>query len=471
MLQMKANPGFTTLNLPVLAGSSAQEDADDPARAVASAAAAQLEQHYVFPAKAKVAASLLRERSVAGAYDGKTSDALAVLITADLATVLHDKHVRVRYSHEVLPPESPGDDEPSAVEQAQRAALERSIGFGVQRSAHLPGNVGYIDIRIFAGATAARNRAIDGLADSVAYSDAVILDLRQNRGGDPDAVARLLSHFLPPDTHLNDFVGPGDVDAKIESSTYTSKIEGPRITVPLYVLTSSTTFSGGEECAYDVQALKRGTLVGETTGGGANPGMSQRVDDHFDIFVPEARARNPITMTNWEGSGVIPDVPVPADRALVIAYAMALDEKLNDPSLDAGDRNDVKHIRDGLDASDDDALLTDPADHVRSSTAGAPEDPAITARVRDLFARVRSGNLDRTQFSARFSAFLTPDYVDFAKNALGQNGPAKLVYLGESATPAGKTWLYDAQFATAPTIHLTIVSDAEGKIDNFSFKH
>jgi hypothetical protein len=470
MLQMKANPGLTNMTVSLLASASAHGSANDPARAVASAAAAQLEQRYVFPAKAKVAADLIRERSAAGAYDGKSRDALAVLITAYVATVLHDKHVRVRYSEDVQPPEG-AHDGPTAAELAREAAFKRSIGFGVQRSAHLPGNVGYIDIRIFAEAKLAGNRVIDGLADSVAYSDAVILDLRQNRGGDPDAVARLLSHFLPPDTHLNDFVGRGDDDAKIESSTYTSKIDGPTIAVPLYVLTSSTTFSGGEECAYDVKSLKRGTLVGEATGGGANPGMSHRLDDHFDIFIPEARARNPITMTNWEGTGVIPDVPVPADRALVTAYALALDEKLRDPSLDAGDRDDVRHTRDGLDASDDDALLTDPADHVHSSTAAATEDPALTARVRDLFARFQSGDLDRTQFSERFSAFLTPDYVDFTKTALGQNGPAKLVYLGVSATPDGKTWLYDAHFATAPTLHLTIVSDAQGKMDGFSFRH
>jgi hypothetical protein len=153
--------------------------------------------------------------------------------------------------------------------------------------------------------------------------------------------------------------------------------------------------------------LKRGTLVGETTGGGANPGSTHRLDDHFNIFVPDARARNPITMTNWEGTGVVPDVAVPADRALVTAYGMALDQKLKDPKLEADDRETLKEVLEGLHASDDSALLTEPSDHVNSATAKATEDVAMTARVSDFFARSQSGDVDRTQLSARFFAFLT----------------------------------------------------------------
>lgn len=126
--------------------------------------------------------------------------------TADLATVLHEKHVRLTIRR-------------TCSRTRARAGIDRKRGFGVRRSAHVAGDVGYIDLRMFAGSRPERDLVIDGLADSVAYSDAVILDLRQNHGGDPDAVARLLSHVLPSKTHLNDFAGRGDGDAKVVRST------------------------------------------------------------------------------------------------------------------------------------------------------------------------------------------------------------------------------------------------------------
>ena len=467
---MYARVAFIALGLLLTRTGAARATADDPSRIVASSAAAELEKRYVFPTRAKTAGALVRDHAASGAYDGKTKDALAAALTMDLAGVLHDKHVRVSYSNDIEPTASASGDAPSPAELAQQAAFERSVGFGVQRTAHLTGNVGYIDLRMFAETKPDRDRVIDGLADSAAYSDAVILDLRQNHGGDPDAVARLLSHFFPARTHLNDFVGRGDDNAKIENSTFTGKVRGPQITAPLYVLTSRRTFSGGEECAYDVQALKRGTLVGEPTGGGANPGSSHRLSDHFDIFVPDARARNPITMTNWEGTGVMPDVAVPADRALVTAYGMALDELLKDPKLESDDRDELKHTREGLATSDDAALLTEPSDHVNSATSAATEDRTITARVNEIVREFQSGEIDRTKLSAAFSTFLTPQNVDFGKSALGPGGPATLVYRGSSETPAGKTYLYDARFASAPTLHLTFVFDGADKVASFEFE-
>jgi len=266
---------------------------------------------------------------------------------------LHDKHVNVRYSAEVLPPDTPDNATPSPAQREAALRRGRQVGYGLGRVAHLPGNVGYIDVRGFPGVNDELNFVFDGAVNSVAYSDAIVLDLRRNHGGSPDSIARLLSHFLPPKTHLNDFVARGDGEPKVEESTYTDAVPGPRITAPLYVLTSNETFSGGEECAYDVQALKRGTLIGATTGGGANPGGTRRIDDHFMIFVPTERARNPITKTNWEGVGVKPEIDVPRERALATAYGMALDAKLRDTTLSAAARDSITQLRGKLAAMSD----------------------------------------------------------------------------------------------------------------------
>jgi hypothetical protein len=331
--------------------------ADDSARSVAVAAAGKLESGYVYPARAHAAAEMLRGNAQSGAYDGLRETALAARVTTDLDAVLHDKHVRLRYSADVLPPANSGGHGPSPEQRADFARAQRESGYGLGRVAHLPGNVGYLDLRGFAGPSEETTTVLDGMANSVAWSNAIVLDLRRNHGGSPEAVARLLSHFLPPKTHVNDFVDRGDGDPPVVRSTYTDEVPGPRITAPLYVLTSGETFSGGEECAYDVQALKRGTLVGAVTGGGANPGGPERVDDHFSIFVPSLRARNPITHQNWEGTGVKPDVAVPRDRALATAYGLALEARLREPSLSAGERAAIGAGRAKLDTMTDAEIL------------------------------------------------------------------------------------------------------------------
>src|SRR5262249_22574655 len=102
-------------------------------------------------------------------------------------------------------------------------------------------------------------------------------------------------------------------------------LDGKRYTgKPVYVLTSARTFSGAEEFAYNLQSRKRATIVGETTGGGAHPGGVRPINDHFAMFVPTGRAINPVTGTNWEGTGVKPDVAVRADEALETAHALAV---------------------------------------------------------------------------------------------------------------------------------------------------
>lgn len=145
----------------------------------------------------------------------------------------------------------------------------------------------------------------------VANTDALIIDLRKNNGGTPAMVALVSSDLFDEPTHLN------DIDTRVGDKTQqwwtAGFVPGQRFggKKPIYVLTSSRTFSGGEELADDLKSLHRATLVGETTGGGAHPMNRFRVNDHFEIGVPFARAIDPITKTNWEGTGVVPDASLP----------------------------------------------------------------------------------------------------------------------------------------------------------------
>jgi C-terminal processing protease CtpA/Prc len=102
--------------------------------------------------------------------------------------------------------------------------------------------------------------------------------------------------------------------------------------VGLYILTSSRTFSGAEEVTYNMKSRKRAIILGETTGGGAHPVSLRPVDDNIVISIPVGRAINPVTQSNWEGTGVEPDVQIPESEALIEAHILALKSIKGRPS-------------------------------------------------------------------------------------------------------------------------------------------
>jgi len=306
---------------------SSPADRSDPASSQALPAAERkglidsigraLAESYVFPEKVPAIAAKLRFSERAGRYSGMTPPSLADAMNADIHSVVQDAHLAVQYSATPLPVRAP-DQEPSAAERAERDAFFRSMNYGIRKVEVLEGNVGYLSIDGFldAGKTAS---IIDAAMTFLSNAGAIVLDLRGNHGGSPETVALVASYLLPAKTHINDiYLREGNLTKQFWTN---SIAENRRISdkVPVYVLTDKRTASAGEELAYDLQQLKRATIVGEPTWGGANPGGTVRLSDHFGIFVPGGRAINPITKTNWEGVGVRPDVPIAADQALTKA--------------------------------------------------------------------------------------------------------------------------------------------------------
>ncbi|HET7187772.1 MAG TPA: S41 family peptidase [Gemmatimonadaceae bacterium] len=309
-------------NIPV---SAIHIDAATRARVV-NAAAASLDSFYVFPDVAKRMGDTARARLARGDYDGYDSGpAFAQRLADDFAAISHDKHLNVRFDARGLPPQRPETGAPAAPTpddsaRDRREADERNCSFvKVER---LEGNVGYLRFDGFEDADLCAPTVAAAMT-FLAGTRAMIIDLRWNGGGQPKMVALVSSYLFDRRTHLND-LWTRRTNATEEFWTRDSvagrKFGGAK---PVYVLTSSRTFSGGEEFTNNLKTLKRATIVGETTGGGAHPVRGRRVDDHFMIGVPFARAINPITKTNWEGTGVEPDVKVPAADALSTAIKLA----------------------------------------------------------------------------------------------------------------------------------------------------
>jgi C-terminal processing protease CtpA/Prc len=161
-------------------------------------------------------------------------------------------------------------------------------------------------------------------------------------------VVYLISHFFAEgdNRHLNDIY---ERRTNTTRQYWTNASVGPRYSQPIYVLISPQTYSGGEECAYDLQAQKRATLVGETTGGAANPGEYIPLTKGFIAFIPTGRPINPVTSKNWEHVAVKPDIAASADTALKAAYTAILRgfiQKASDPH----EREELNAALEGIDS-------------------------------------------------------------------------------------------------------------------------
>jgi hypothetical protein len=284
----------------------------------------ELDERYVFPKVAKKMRQAIEGRVRGKEYDGiATGQELAQRLTAHLQEVSKDKHLRVHCSTEPLPKLPAKGDKPSEEAKKRRREEQRFRNSGFAKLERLPGNIGYLELRGFLDATEGAD-TVAAAMNFLANTDALIIDLRRNGGGTPKMVQLLCSYFFDTKPiHLNSlYWRKGD---RTEEFWTLDKVAGKRyLGKPLYILTSSRTFSAAEEFTYNLKNLKRATVVGEKTGGGAHPGGAAPLGDHFLVFIPSGRAINPITKTNWEGTGVVPDVALKADKALDTAHRLAL---------------------------------------------------------------------------------------------------------------------------------------------------
>lgn len=297
---------------------------------IVEAFAEAMEENYVFPEVGEECAKLLRRNLESGFYDEFSAEELAQQVHTQLMAITEDGHFGVSYT---LP-------QPMMIQGPQGGGGgggNAPANHGFRKVETMAGNVGYLDFGFFDGSEGAQ-RTTDAAMAFLRDSDALIVDMRQNGGGDPHAVRYICSYLFGEEpVHLNSLYDRRTNETQ-EFWTLTD-LPGERLDdIPVYVLTSSYTFSGAEEFSYNLQTQKRGTLVGETTGGGAHPVMGLNVGGGFTIRVPFARAINPVTGTNWEGTGVNPDIDCPADQALDIAHMMALDELTQTASGDRATR-------------------------------------------------------------------------------------------------------------------------------------
>ena len=315
-----------------------------------------LHKTYIFPEKSKVMAAYLKSQLEKGAYTTLTDPkAIASQLERDLQTAHHDGHLRVHYDPG-FPAQLPPPSRPIGIDK-EALRLERYNNFSFKRVEVLNGNIGYMEFTGFSGMVNQAKPTISAAFRFLANTKALIIDLRKNGGGSPHMVKHIASYLVQKRTRLND-IYDRRADKTMQFWADPAEADHAKLSMPVYILTSKHTFSAAEDFTYAMQVNQRAVIVGDTTGGGAHPTGPVYIGQGFVMDIPFARSINHITQTDWEGSGVLPDVPVAAEDALIRAQDEILALQLAGATTDA-QKHQTQWLRNALRAHEYDSTLTE----------------------------------------------------------------------------------------------------------------
>lgn len=282
---------------------------------IIEAAVASLRAHYVDPELAQRMGDALIAHEQHGDYDGVSDASLASLLTSHMRAVSHDLHLLMVYSDSPLP------DQPHAPIPEDIARYRSAMQYShctLENVEILPRNIGYLKLDSFPGLSVCQSSLVTAM-NRLNNADAIIFDLRDNRGGQPETVMFLAAYLFD---HPEFLYNPRE-NTTVHNWTRSPILGNKLADKPAYILTSASTASAAEHFSFDLQMLKRATLVGETTAGANHSGVWYRLDDHFGMGIPGAKPINPFANADWAEAGVHPDVPVKPADALETAQKLA----------------------------------------------------------------------------------------------------------------------------------------------------
>jgi retinol-binding protein 3 len=285
-----------------------------------------LNKHYIFSEKALSISVYLQMQHKKNAYTGLLNNPqkLAEQIMQDINVIHHDPHMRMKFDPDFVSLQN-YKPAPEDIERVKKYWKDNNYMF--KKVEILPGNIGYLPFDLFVEDIEAAKPTITAALKFLMNTTALIIDLRENMGGSPEMVSQLESYFFREKTHMNDLINRTNKDTTFFFADPV-KSDSLNLSMPVYILTSQHTFSGAEDFSYAMQTAKRAIVVGEITGGGAHPQMPSAVGQGFVVFIPFARSINPITQTDWEGKGVLPDVKATANEAFIKAQELIFRNRL-----------------------------------------------------------------------------------------------------------------------------------------------
>jgi hypothetical protein len=354
--------GLTAFAHPFFPQSSSKTLNPNEIRQTVEAIAHIFEEKYVFANEGNKIAELLRQKLLEGEYNKlKQGPDLARHLQEDARSVIQDRHIAIYYAPDEI--NAMQDPELQRKQKENSLLKARMNNHGFEEIRILPGNIGYLKLNSFSGTKAAFETAVAAM-QFLSNSDAMIIDLRWNPGGESSMVQFICSYFLGDDPELLDVFHfrEGHRVKQMWSLPY---VPGQKLEhTDLYILTSGLTFSAAEGMAYDLKALKRAIVVGESSMGGAHPVDRVTVKDKFIVNIPYAFSKNPITQDNFEGKGVKPDVEIISENALLKAHSLALEKRIAEENNEAA-KSALKWAADGIPSQS-----VSLSEHVKKSYAG-----------------------------------------------------------------------------------------------------
>lgn len=288
-----------------------------------------LTRNYVYPDKAAAMNQFIQKKQLEKGYDNANDpQKFANDLTKDLRSVQQDTHLSVRYDPDLE--KKVNAFEATAQKDSSDLEKERSQNFFFRKAEILRGNIGYINLTNFAEANDLSRKTAQAAFQFVANTDALILDLRNNFGGRNEMAKEVADYFFAkPQLAGKSFnrITDGWTDDWVGKRSEIG--EGLRLTMPLYLLTSERTFSAAEGLAYNLKYLRNAVTVGVKTRGGAHQTRSFALGNGFVGFIPFTRSENVVTKTDWEGTGVEPNIPIKEEQALLKAQELILKNKLS----------------------------------------------------------------------------------------------------------------------------------------------
>lgn len=331
--------------------------------------AGQISKYYVSKDTAVKMSACLKKKLKEGRY-AKVNDphTLAALLTEDVNSVYRDEHFHVEYNPTMIDELSGNiEDVPKLVEE--KLNRERSKNFGFKKAEILNGNIGYLEISSFSRLNQYSKETATAALKLLANSRAIIIDLRYGMGGSPEMINYLMGYFFKEKIHVSDVYIRSE-KARVSYTTLPDTTAGRLTEIPVYILTSYKTFSAAEGLSYELHNLKRATLVGETTRGGAHTVSYRALSSGFIVDLPFGNVISPITKTNWEKTGITPDILIPADKALEKTETMIMEKALAE-AKNQGEKDALQWQLDLLLSSGQPATLTPEILKNRAGSYGA----------------------------------------------------------------------------------------------------
>ncbi len=300
--------------------------------------------NYVFPDKAKVMTDFLKQQTQNNIFRSVTDpNQFANEIQKALRSVNEDNHLRIEYNPRLEKDiiKFLANKKGSNAILADQIKKDEKQNFYFKKVEILPSNIGYIEFTTFAVPSPSARKTVHSAMQFISHTDGLIIDLRNNFGGNGEMLGEILSYFFPTKTYT------GKTYNRIENKWTDSYIEnkkeitnGLKLGMPLYILTSRRTFSAAESFAYTLQSMKKAVIIGNTSKGGAHATRSFSMGNGFVAFIPYSREENVITKTDWEGVGVIPDIETEEQNCILTAQNHFLNQKL----LTEKDENEKRKI-------------------------------------------------------------------------------------------------------------------------------